>query len=158
EETARFVAERGAYVVPTMATIFALKELGAKLGFPASSQAKMEIAHAAALEGLEIMKTAGVKLGYGTDLLGETYVQECREFELRREVFSPLEILRQATSSGAEILMQEGKLGCIAPEAHADLILVEGDPLSDIGLLAANGETLALVMRAGEIVKERLAA
>jgi imidazolonepropionase-like amidohydrolase len=58
---------------------------------------------------------------------------------------------------GAEILMQEGKLGCVAADAHADLIVVDGDPLQDIGLLAASGRRLDLIMRAGKIVKNRLA-
>src|SRR3546814_10530484 len=89
--------------------------------FPPQSQEKVAVAYKSALEGLDHMRTAGVKVGFGTDLLGETYVQQCREFSIRREVFSPIEILRQATSIAAEILMQDGKLGCIAPGAYADL-------------------------------------
>jgi imidazolonepropionase-like amidohydrolase len=155
-ETARFVAERGAYVVPTMAVIFAMTESGAKLGMTAESMEKLKIAADSAIEGLQHMHDAGVKMGYGTDLLGSTYDQQCREFILRSEVFTPLEMLRQATSMGAEILMREGRLGCLRPEAHADLIVVDGDPLKDIGLLAADGQKLDLIMRAGEIVKNRL--
>ena len=102
------------------------------------------------------MRSAGVKIGYGTDLLGVTYDQQCREFELRGQVFSPLEMLRQATSMGAEILMQEDKLGCVKADAFADLIVVDGDPLKDIGLLAASGRKLDLIVRDGEIVKNRL--
>ncbi|HEY0596733.1 amidohydrolase family protein, partial [Sphingopyxis sp.] len=96
------------------------------------------------------------KLGLGTDLLGELYDQQCREFTLRREVFEPIEILRQATSMGAEILMHEGRLGCVKPDAFADLIVVDGDPLKDIGLLSQNGERLDLIIRDGEIIKNRL--
>jgi imidazolonepropionase-like amidohydrolase len=155
-ETAAFVAEHGTYVVPTMSVIFAMMEVGEKLGMTAESMTKLKVAYDGALQGLDHMRTAGVKMGYGTDLLGATYVQQCREFKIRSEVFTPLEILRQATSMGAEILMQEGRLGCIRPEAHADLIVVDGDPLKDIGLLAADGHKLDLIMRAGEIVKNRL--
>ena len=155
-ETAAFVAQRGAYVVPTMSVIFVTMEVGAKLGMTPESMAKLAGATDAAIEGLHHMRDAGVKVGYGTDLLGSTYDQQCREFTLRSEVFTPLELLRQATSMGAEILMQEGKLGCVRPEAHADLIVVDGDPLRDIGLLAADGRKLDLIMRAGEIVKNRL--
>jgi len=97
-----------------------------------------------------------VKLGFGTDLLGKLHVQQCREFTLRSEVFSPLEILRQATSLGAELMMLPGKIGCIAAEAHADLLVVEGDPLKDIGVLAQDGKSLRLIMRAGELVKNEL--
>src|SRR6202021_3332661 len=96
--TAQFVAERGAFIVPTMAIIFALVELGKKLGFPAQSQEKAEYAYKRAIVGMESMRRAGVKIGFGTDLLGETYVQQCHEFTLRKKVFSPLETLRQVTS------------------------------------------------------------
>ncbi len=156
DDTARFVAERGAYVVPTMVIIFALVELGKKLGFPPQSQEKAEFAFRQALTGLESMRKAGVRLGLGTDLLGETYVQQCREFSIRREVFTPVEILRQATSVNAEILMLPDRLGCIKPDAHADLLVVDGDPLADIELLAANGRNLRLIMRSGELVKNEL--
>jgi imidazolonepropionase-like amidohydrolase len=157
DETARFVAERGAYVVPTMVIIFVLVELGRKLGFPPQSQEKAEFAFKQAIVGMDSMRKANVKIGFGTDLLGETYVQQCREFTIRREVFSPVEILRQATSVNAEILMQQDKLGCVKPYAHADLLVVDGDPLADIGLLAANGKHLKLILRRGEIVKNELA-
>jgi imidazolonepropionase-like amidohydrolase len=155
-ETAQWVAERGTYVVPTMSVIFVNMEVGEKLGMSPESMAKLKIAADSAIEGLQHMRNAGVKIGYGTDLLGSTYDQQCREFEFRSEVFTPLEMLRQATSMGAEILMQEGRLGCVRPEAHADLIVVDGDPLKDIGLLAADGHKLDLIMRAGEIIKNRL--
>jgi imidazolonepropionase-like amidohydrolase len=120
------------------------------------SQEKVEYAYKQALSGMDKMRNAGVKVGFGTDLLGSTYVQECREFTIRSEVFTPLELLRQATSVNAELMMQKGKLGCIAPGAHADLLVVDGDPLKDISLLAANGKKLRLIVRGGEIVKDEL--
>jgi imidazolonepropionase-like amidohydrolase len=76
--------------------------------------------------------------------------------QLVGEVFTPLEILRQATSLPAEMMMMEGKLGCIAPGALADLLVVDGDPLSDISLLAADGAKLSVIVRAGEVVKSGL--
>jgi imidazolonepropionase-like amidohydrolase len=155
-DTAQLVAERGVYVVPTMSVMFASLEMGEQLGMAPESMAKIKIAAQSAIEGLQHMRDAGVKMGYGTDLLGLTYNQQCREFTLRSEVFTPLELLRQATSNGAEILMHEGRLGCVQPDAYADLIVVDGDPLADIRLLADNGRRLDLIMRAGEIVKNRL--
>ena len=156
DDTAKFVAERGAYIVPTMVVIFALVEMGKELGFPAVSLEKAEYAYKQALSGMDKMRSAGVKIGFGTDLLGSTYVQECREFTIRSEVFTPLELLRQATSVNAELMMQQGKVGCIAPGAHADLLVVDGDPLRDISLLAADGKNLRLIVRGGEIVKDEL--
>jgi imidazolonepropionase-like amidohydrolase len=153
EDTARFVAERGAFIVPTMAIIFALVEQGRALGFPPQSQAKVEQVFEQAISGLEAMRRADVKLAYGTDLLGSTYTDQCREFTLRARVFTPLEILRQATSTAAELLMMDGRIGCITPGAEADLLLVDGDPLADNGQLAANGRHLRAIVRAGELVK-----
>jgi imidazolonepropionase-like amidohydrolase len=153
DETARFVAKSSSYIVPTMVIIFALVELGAKLGFPPQSLEKARQAFKEALSGLEKMRKAGVKVGYGTDLLGSTYVQQCREFTLRSEVFSPLELLRQATSVNAELMMMEGKIGCVAPGAYADLLVVDGDPLKDIGVIAADGKNLTTIVRGGEVVK-----
>jgi imidazolonepropionase-like amidohydrolase len=153
DETARFVAKSSSYIIPTMVIIFALVELGAKLGFPPESLVKAKYAFKEALARLDKMRKAGVKVGYGTDLLGTTYVQQCREFSLRSEVFTPLELLRQATSVNAEMMLMEGKIGCVAPGACADLIVVDGDPLKDIGLLVADGKKLTTIVRGGEVVK-----
>jgi imidazolonepropionase-like amidohydrolase len=156
DATARLVTDKGAYVVPTLVIIQVLAEQGRQLGLLATVQEKIDFIFRQAVQGLESMRKAGVKIGYGTDLLGETYTQQCREFALRKAVFSPLEILRQATSTNAAILQQEGKLGCIKPGAYADLLVVEGDPLKDIELLAASGQHLRLIMRAGEMIRNEL--
>jgi imidazolonepropionase-like amidohydrolase len=155
-DTARFVAEKGTYIVPTMVIIAALVELGRKLGFPAQSQEKAEYAWKQAISGMDLMRQAGVKVCLGTDLMGSMYDQECREFTLRSEVFTPLEILRQATSTAAEMMMLEGQIGCIAPDAHADLLVVDGDPLKDISLLAANGRNLRTIVRGGTVIRNDL--
>jgi imidazolonepropionase-like amidohydrolase len=152
-KTAKFVAEKGAYIVPTMVVIFTLVELGRQLGFPPQSQEKAEHAFKQAISGLDLMRSAGVKLCYGTDLLGSTYVQQCREFTLRSEVFTPLELLRQATSIPAEMMQMQGKLGCIKPGAYADVIVVDGDPLKNISLLANDGRHLRAIVREGEVIK-----
>lgn len=156
EPTARFVAKQGAFVVPTLVILTVLTELGPTWGLDSERQAKVNEVVKHALSSLDVMRNAGVKVCFGTDLLGDSYVEQCREFTIRREVFSPLEILRQATSTAAALVLQENKLGCIKVEAFADLLVVDGDPIKDIGLLAANGRNLRLIMRGGEIVKNQL--
>jgi len=156
DETARFVAERGAFITPTMSVIFALVEMGRALGFPPQSQEKAEFAFKSAISGLDSMRRAGVKVCYGTDLLGSTYTMQCREFTLRSEVFTPVELLRQATSVPAEMMMMAGQIGCVAPGAFADLLVVDGDPLRDVSLLAASGRHLSTIVRAGAVVKNEL--
>jgi imidazolonepropionase-like amidohydrolase len=155
-ETAEFVVEQGAFIVPTMVICFVLVEMGRKLGVPPQTQEKAESVYRQALSGMDLMRQAGVKVGFGTDLLGATHVYQCREFTIRKEVFGPLEILRQATSVNADLLMQAGRLGCIKPDAHADLLVVDGDPLKDIEVLAANGRNLRLIMRGGQLIRNEL--
>jgi imidazolonepropionase-like amidohydrolase len=52
--------------------------------------------------------------------------------------------------------MRPGELGCVAVGAYADLIVVDGDPLTDIGLIAQDGAALSIIMRGGELVRNRL--
>ena len=154
DETAAFVANSSSYIVPTMAVINALYTDGEALGLPAASVEKIRDIHGKALAGLEIMKKAGLRLGFGTDLLGPQHDRQGTEFSLRKDVFTPLEILRQATSINAEILQQVDKLGCIKPGAFADLIAVKGNPLDDIEVLNKKGESLALIMKAGDMYRD----
>ena len=153
EETARFVAERGAFVVPTLATIHMLKLDGRNQGFPEISLQKLEAVIGPAQQSLEILKRAGVRTGFGTDLLGPHQKFQGIEFALRGEVLPALDVLRSATSVNAEILRLDGKAGVIAPSAYADLIVVDGDPLADLSLLARGGENLAVIMKGGRFHK-----
>ena len=94
-----------------------MKERAAQFGMTADMLAKNDLVLDGALRSLEICKRAGVKVGYGTDLLGALQIEQSREFIFRAEVLKPIEIIRQATTVGAEILRQEGKLGVIEPGA-----------------------------------------
>ena len=152
-KTADFVAERGAFVVPTLATLAALQEDGEKLGLPRASVEKLHRLGDRALSGLEIMKAAGVKMGLGTDLLGPHHVRQSSEFALRGKVLPAIDILRSACTVNAELMGQSGRLGCICKGAAADLLLVDGNPLEDITILAAGGERLAAIVRDGRFHK-----
>ena len=55
-----------------------------------------------------------------------------------------------------EIVRMQGKLGIIEPGAIADLLLVDGDPLKDLGLFQNQGEALSLIMKGGRFHKNRL--
>jgi imidazolonepropionase-like amidohydrolase len=155
-ETADIVAARGSYVVPTMATIFALTEEGEQLGLPPVSLEKLRQVSAKAMESLRILKSAGVKMALGTDLLGPQHVRQCTEFTLRSQALAAIDILRSACSIGAELIGQADKLGCIRKGATADLLLVNGNPLEDISLLARNGDALAAIIKDGQFHKRKI--
>ena len=152
-ETADFMAERGAFAVPTMATLADLAEEGEQLGLPAVSMEKLRRIGDRALGGLAIMKRAGVKMGLGTDLLGAQHVRQTSEFTLRAQVLPAIDILRSACAVNAELLGQSGRLGAIREGAAADLLVVDGNPLEDISVLARNGERLLAIMKDGRFHK-----
>jgi imidazolonepropionase-like amidohydrolase len=151
--TAAYVVEQGAFVVPTLCTYDALHKYGPALGFPKVSLDKVDSVRAAGLEALDLLRAAGAKIGFGTDLLGAMHEHQLSEFAIRAQVLPAAEILRQATSINAELLNRSGELGVVAAGALADLIVVDGDPIADIGLLSGQGEAVLLVMRGGEICK-----
>jgi len=155
-ETAAYVAEQGAFVVPTLCTYDALSKHGPALGFPKVSLDKLDSVRGAGLEALELLRAAGVKMGFGTDLLGSMHEHQLSEFAIRAQVLPAVDILRQATSINAELLNRRGELGVVAPGALAGLIVVDGDPIADIGLLSGQGEAVRLVMKGGAVYKDRL--
>ena len=147
--TARMVAAAGAFVVPTLATYDSLGRHGKEAGAPAYLLDKLREVKDKGLEAIEICRAAGVKLGFGTDLLGDLHVYQRDEFRLRSEVETPFQILASATSVNAELLNMSGKLGCIAVGACADLLAVSGNPLEDIGLLYAQSNAITGVWKGG---------
>jgi imidazolonepropionase-like amidohydrolase len=155
-ETAEFVAERGAFTVPTMSTLFALLEEGEKLGFPPVSMEKLRRVSDSTLSSLEIMKRAGVKMGLGTDLLGSLHVLQSTEFTLRAKVLPAIDVLRSACVVNAELLGQSGKLGCIREGAMADLLVLDGNPLEDMSVLGSGGDRVAVIMKDGRFHKRAM--
>jgi imidazolonepropionase-like amidohydrolase len=156
-DAAKLMAERGAFLVPTLVTYFAIEEFGRALRFPETGLRKVRDVLDAGLASLEIAREAGVEMGFGTDLLGETHGQQSREFGLRARVLPPAEVLRSATLTNARILGREGELGVVAPGALADLLVVDGDPLADLSLLERPEQSLAAIVKGGELVVDRLA-
>jgi len=130
-----------------------LHRYGRELGFPEVSMAKLGEVREAGLSSLDILQAAGVKIGFGTDLLGPMHRHQSREFVIRGEAMAPFDIIRSATIVNAELLNRSAELGVIIPGAHADLIAVDGDPLADIALLDGQGEHLSHIMKDGVFYK-----
>ena len=156
DETAKLMAEHDAYAVPTLVTYDALATEGAQYGLPPESGLKIAGVRDVGLRSLEIFKRAGVKMGFGTDLLGESHRLQSNEFQIRSQVLSPAEIIRSATTIGAEVLNMAGKLGRLAPGALADVLVVDGNPIKDLSCLTGQGERIPLVMKGGQIQFDEL--
>ena len=156
EPTAQLMAECQAYLVPTLVTYDALKRRGPGYGLSSYSLDKNAVVLEAGLRSLEVARAAGVKIGFGTDLLAQLQDEHCREFLIRAEMMSPQEIIRSATLINAEIIRQSGKLGEIIPSAFADLLIVDGDPYRDLGLFQSDGAHLVAIVKDGRFVKQTL--
>ena len=154
--TARLMAARGAYLVPTLVAYDALKRRGPDYGLSRYSLAKNELVLDAGLRSLETARAAGVKIGFGSDLLGQLQNDHCNEFIIRREAMSAPDIIRSATLVNAEIVRQEGRIGELIAGAHADLLVVDGDPFRDISVLLGDGRNLLAIMLGGRFVKNLL--
>jgi imidazolonepropionase-like amidohydrolase len=158
EASAKLMKEKGAYLVANLVAYYAMKERAREFGMTAEMLAKNDLVIDGGLKSLEICKRHGIEVGYGSDLLGQLQVDQSREFLLRREVLSPIEIIRQATLVGAEIVRMPGRLGVVKDGAFADILVVEGDPIRKLELLTGQGENLSVIMKAGRFHKNRLAS
>jgi imidazolonepropionase-like amidohydrolase len=154
--SAQLLSRNGGYLVANLVAYVVMKERAAQFGMTPEKMEKNDMVLSAGFQSLEICKSAGVKVGYGSDLLGQLQDEQSREFLLRREVQSPIEIIRSATLIGAEIVRMEGKLGIVEPDAIADLIVVDGDPLMDLGLLQDQGAHLSIIMKEGRFHKNHI--
>jgi len=154
--TAALMAEREAFLVPTLVTYDAMRRRGRDFGLSSYSLAKNEVVLEAGLRSLEIARNAGVKIGFGSDLLGQLQNEHCGEFMLRGEAMSAPEVIRSATLVNAEIVRQVGKLGELVPDAFADLLVVDGNPYQDLGVFRNDGGRLDGIMADGRFVRNRL--
>jgi len=154
--TAALMAELGAYAVPTLVTYDALANEGESFGLPKESVAKVADVREAGLRSLEIYRKAGVKMGFGSDLLGESQRLQSDEFRLRADVLSPAEAIASATVVGAEVLGMPDRLGRLVPGALADILVVDGNPLRDVECLLGQGERIPLVMKEGVVQFDEL--
>ncbi|TCR67315.1 amidohydrolase family protein [Bosea sp. BK604] len=152
-ETAKLAASKGFVAVPTLVTYDKLASEGGKLGFPPDSVAKVENVRVAGMDSLGIMRKAGLAMAYGSDLLGEMHRHQSEEFVIRGRALPAHEVIASATHVAAKLLKLEGKIGTVAAGAHADLIVVDGDPLKDLTLLTRQGRHMPVIMKGGAFIK-----
>jgi imidazolonepropionase-like amidohydrolase len=156
DASAKLMASKDMFLIANLVTYYAMRERAAEFGMTGDMLAKNDLVIDGGLKSLEICKRAGVPVAYGSDLLGALQVEQSREFVIRKEVVSPIEIIRSATTIGARVIRQEGKLGTLKAGAFADLIVVDGDPLKNLELFLGEGQHLSAIMKGGVFHKNRL--
>jgi imidazolonepropionase-like amidohydrolase len=154
--TAKLMKKHEAFLVPTLITYHATERSGRQFNFADHNMNKLAEVKKAGLEAISLCKKAGVKIGHGSDLLGELQIHQSEEFLLKSEVLKPHECLEAATATNAELLNMPGKLGVIAPGAYADLLVVNGNPLKNLNLLQEEGKHFSAIMKNGVFYKNEL--
>ena len=115
-----------------------------------------------------LVELSQFKIGFGTDFFGPNnaaFANQSLEFRARAAYFTPIEILKQATSINAALVAMSGPmmnpylagpLGVIQPGAYADILVVKGNPLDDIELLVDPGTNIGVIMKDGKVYKNTL--
>lgn len=157
EGTAALMAKAGTYLTPTLVVYRAIARYGREMSaWTDDLLEKAARVEASGARSVELAARAGVRMAFGTDLGWVHPERQSDEFQILGEALSPADVLRSATVVGAEVVGMVGKIGTIAPGAFADLVAVDGDPLQDLGVLGGQGDGLALILKEGQIVKNRL--
>jgi len=148
--------ETGAFLVPTLATYHALWDEGVEAGLPADMHGKIAEVMDAGMSALELADGSGVRIAYGTDLLGSMHRHQSNEFTLRSRVQSADSVIRSATTVAAELFGLAGEIGAVEEGARADLLVVDGNPLEDLALLQDQGRHMPAIMKDGVFYKNEL--
>ncbi len=148
EECANTMAQKGVFWCPTIFVNDYVADGRAKEGSFINQQFRQ-----AAPAIFKTAMKAGVKIAYGTDIGGyEWNLPEAKDFEFMVQYgLSPLQAIQTATTTAADLLQQDGKIGVIAPGAFADIIAVKGNPLNNIQLL----QQVQWVMKDGKVWKSQ---
>jgi imidazolonepropionase-like amidohydrolase len=145
------MAQRGTFFVPT----FAVYEYHRKSPLPHIRERAHHLREHH-VESLRRALAAGVKIAAGTDAGGHGHPSNAMEIEcLVQAGLTPLQALRAATGWAAECLGLQRDIGTVEKNKLADLVVVRGEPLEEVRMLQ-NLERIALVLKGGEIVADRL--
>ena len=147
-ETLRLMKQKGTFLTPTL---MASEYIMAKIDqYPAALQAKAKAAYNARSEMFRNALKVGVKISFGTDAAVFPHGQNAKEFALMAGLgMAPVDTLKAATSSDAELLGISEKVGTLEKGKLADVIAMPGDPTVDITAT----ERVSFVMKEGKIIR-----
>jgi imidazolonepropionase-like amidohydrolase len=149
--TLELMKSRGVYLVPTLSVIDAIVARAPDRWTSPDDRAFLESVRQAVATSKEL----GVKIANGSDPDSiERHGRNAEELEaMTRRGLSPLEAIRAATTTAADLIGWPGEVGAIEVGKFADLIAVNGDPIADITVL----QHVGFVMKGGRIIKKELA-
>lgn len=148
--TARAMAERDAFLVPTLAAYDAMDRRGAQIGLNKVSLAKNTEVLSRGQEAVQLAHAAGVRVGFGTDLMGDLEDDQLAGVRLQVEAAGAAETIRSMTEVNAE-LVGDRCLGHLDVGAYGDAVLLTADPLEEPSALWEQDARRAVV-HAGIVV------
>lgn len=149
-ETARLMADHDVFLVPTLVTYDAMGRRGAEIGLSEVGAGKNQEVLAAGKNAVTLAREAGVRIGFGSDLMGELEDEQLGGLRLQCEVLGIHDALRSATSTNAALLGRDD-LGRIAENACADLVILDGNPFDKPSVLWDESRNRT-VIKAGRLV------
>jgi len=153
DATIQDMVKRGTFYVPTIDHNRYYLDNGDKIGYAPGFKERLQAFIPRNLETTRKAFKAGVKIAMGSDAVYTMYGQNTRELGwFVKAGMTPEQALQTATGNAAALLGKEKELGAVAPGYLADLVAVEGDPLSDINVTLNN---VKWVMKAGEVVVDK---
>ena len=141
--------ENDAFLVPTLSIYQGLADEGVEAGLPEELYNKVFDVLEAGKRALDMAHSGGVKMAYGTDLLGQMHRRQLDEFTIRGEIIPAINVLQAATCNGADLLGRTGELHEVIPGAKADLLVMDGNPLEDLSVMTKPESNLRIIMKAG---------
>lgn len=149
DEAIRMMKERGTYLVADVYNDDYILAEYSRLGYPPSTIEKERKVGRQQRESFQKAVQAGVKIAYGTDAGVFPHGWNAKQFaHMVKWGQTPMQAIQAATVNAADLLGWSGKVGAIAPGHYADLVAVDGDPLTEIGVL----EKMAFVMKDGTVI------
>jgi len=152
QATARRIVERDAYIVPTL-VIFEILARSDRI--PDYSRAKLELVRSEAAASVQTAMSAGVTIASGSDLLGPAQRRRASEIAEKAKHMGAMAAIVSSTKTNAALFRMEDRIGTVEEGQDADLTLVDGNPLDDIGALI-DARNTPLVGKGGDVVKDAL--
>jgi imidazolonepropionase-like amidohydrolase len=153
DATIQEMVKRGTFYVPTIDHNRYYIENGDKIGYAVGYKEKLQAFIPRNLETARQAFKAGVKFAMGSDAIYTMFGQNTRELGwFVKAGMTPEQALRTATTNAAELLGKEKELGAVGPGYFADLVAVEGDPLTDVNVVLNN---VKWVMKGGAVMVDK---